>query len=401
VLTGALTTVDWSGWFRRQIRHPLNHLLASVLALMAAIAVAGKESVSLFGHHVRLYPPHNLVTLAYALFFLRLVSWWRGPGRTWIAGLDHRVGDLLVWHAWPVAVSFLLPKRLSTFLWYLSPANFPGEVRPTLAQSSSFYAAIALDDYHFARVGALLGFALLGFALLAGVGRRLRPGALAVLCLFLLGTWLTVSHPCLQGRYLHSWFAAGWVAAGIGLASALQVRLLARRPLCQSLLAAGLLIVLGAGAAAGLTRPGHAPEGGPELQQASILDVTDGYLEALNGAEPVTILSAVPFRFLSEWTYTERYGTHARLDSHWFGFGSPGESNRQGFQRWLATTRCATLVFVERLPGAGDCCYTNPKEPECLFHEELAPLLQAQTTFRLIERQDHPQHGLSVTIWRR
>ena len=34
-----------------------------------------------------------------------------------------------------------------------------------------------------------------------------------------------------------------------------------------------------------------------------------------------------------------------------YGFGSAGADNRAGFQRWLETTRCDTLVFLDRLPG--------------------------------------------------
>ena len=32
---------------------------------------------------------------------------------------------LLAWHVLPVAVSFLLPRRLAGFVWFLGPSNDP------------------------------------------------------------------------------------------------------------------------------------------------------------------------------------------------------------------------------------------------------------------------------------
>jgi hypothetical protein len=399
-LLGVLARVEWRDWSVRQLRSPLNYVLAGVLGFMAVVLLTGTKSITLFGHIVRVHPPTNLVTVAYAIFFIRLVGWWRSAGRLWSETIDQRFRDLINWHLWPVAVIFLIPKRLGIFLWYVSPANFNGEVRPTLAQSASFYGNIALTDYHLGLASAVLAVVLLAVALLAVIGRWLRPGGHAIVCLFLLGTWLTVSHPCQQGRYLHSWFAAGWVVAGIGLARALQLRFLVNRAFVQGTLALAVLASLTLLHAPALIAGGHALEGGLERSRASILDVTDSYLDALDGPEPVTVFANVPFRFLSEWTYVERYGGHARLDSHWFGFGKPGTDNRQGFQRWLQTTRCATLVFVDRLPGAA-FCENCDREPECVYCAEIRDLLGYQTVFHPIKRTDFPEHGVSVTVWRR
>jgi hypothetical protein len=390
-------SVDWGAWRRRQARAPLNYLLAGVLAYMVAVILTGTKAVTIHGRLLRLYPLHNAVTLAYALFFLRLVSWQRGSGRAWSAGLEPRFRGLLLWHAWPVAVSFLLPRRLGVFLWYLSPANFTG-AKPTWNQSISFYADVARADYHLLPPLALVALALLAVGLLAAASRRLRPGGGAVVWLFLIGAYLTVSHPCLQGRYLHSWFAAGWVVGGIGLARCLQLRFLDRRPLAQASLAGAVLVGLTAWQLPAIGQAGHAPEGGARTSQASILEVTDCYLDSLPGSAPVGLFSSVPFRFLGEWTWAERYGGRGRLDCHWFGFGKPGEENRRGFERWLQTTPCETLVFVDRLPKDGP--HGSP-EPECVFHDELSGVLGSQATFHRVSRRDFPHHRLSVSIWRR
>jgi hypothetical protein len=396
---GLVRTMEWRKGLAQQVRSPINHLLAGVLAVMALILLTGTKSITLFGRPVGVYPLHNIVTVAYGLLFLRLLSWWRVTGRTWKTNLDPRYGALLSWHVWPVAISFLLPKRLGCFLWYLSPANFSGEVRPTFAQSVSFYGNIALSEYHLGLVSAVIALALVVLGLGAAIGRRLRPGGSAVVLLFLIGAWLTVSHPCHQARYLHSWFAAGWAVAGIGLAGLLSIGLLSNRVLLRSSLAVALVVSLALLQAQALEQPGHAREGGPDPKCASILDVTDGYLDSLEDTERASILSTVPFRFLSEWTWTERHGEHDHLECHWFGFGKPGAENREGFQSWLRTTPCTALVFIDGLtPGDNG---PDSREPECVLHRELRGLLLTQTSFYPDERYDFPRHGVSVTIWRR
>jgi hypothetical protein len=384
---------------RAQVRHPLTYLLALALLALAAVLLIGPDPVTVAGLLVSNRAAPALVYAAYLLLFLRVLLWWFRDGRAWAARLGPPGNQLVAWHAWPVALGFLLPLRLSTFLWYLSPANNTLGTRPELLESLGHHAGWMFTEYHPGPAAALIALALFGTAL--GLARRMRPGAAAGLWLFVIGTALTVSHPANLSRYLHSWVAAGWVAAGAGLAAALAaLPRLGVRPVACGLGGAFALAMVGAATAPGLWGPGHAQEGGAEPERASILDVTDRYLDELEGSRRVMLLSSVPIRFLAEWTFAERYAGRVALEEHWFGFGSPGNENRLGFARWLETTSCDALVYVERMADTGQAT-KYPQTPEDQFLAELRPVLDAQTTFVPVARQESPEHGLLVTVWRR
>src|SRR5262249_56521604 len=103
--------------------------------------------------------------------------------------------------------------------------------------------------------------------------RRLRTGSAALLVCFVLGAALTANHPNHQPRFLVSWLATGWAAAGVGLAVLL--------PGGRRSWAAGLGAVALAGIAwlnvPRLLSPGPAPEGGPRPERPSVLELTDYY----------------------------------------------------------------------------------------------------------------------------
>jgi hypothetical protein len=396
-LIGALARWDWLAGLRAQLRHPLTYLLAVLLALLALVVGLGSRTIRIAGIPLSAGAAPNLLSVAYVVLFLRLLPWWYRSGRSWSARLGEPGRQLVYWHAWPVALGFLLPRRLGTFLWYLSPAN--GAVPQfSLEESARRYAGWLLADYHAHAGAAVLALALLSAAVLCR--RSLRPGAAGVLWLFFIGAALTVAHPCGgHCRYLHSWIASGWVAAGAGLAAVCS-RVCGDRPRWAALAGLGLLGVLGLLTLPSLLRPRPASVAGPNLRLPSILDVTDSYLSILDDSQRVAILPTVPFRFLAEWTFVERLGARVQLESHWFGFGEPGAANRRAFARWLETTTCDTLVFVNPLPGA-EAALVCPSEPECMFLAELRPVMTTQTAFRPVRQQSFPTHGLSVAVWRR
>jgi disulfide bond formation protein DsbB len=158
------------------------------------------------------------------------------------------------------------------------------------------------------------------------------------------------------------------------------------------LAAAGLGVAL----APGLCAPGSAPEGGPHPARPCLLDLTDCYLPAVDSSRRAALLAAVPFRPLAEWTLLQRHGTVDRLERHWYGFGPAGEANRAGFLRWLRTTPCDTLVFLDRLPGG-----SWEDVPDVALHAELRDLVLAQREFRLVQERAFPRHGCRVMVWRR
>jgi hypothetical protein len=208
---------------------------------------------------------------------------------------------------------------------------------------------------------------------------------------------LTATHPNRKARYLHSWLAATWVAAGAGLAGLLYGR--------RSHSWAGARPWLGGAALAGLAwanapallAPGRAAEGGPQPDQPSLLDVTDSYLPELDGGRRVIVLGAVPIQPLAQWTFLTRYGTFERLEERWYGFAGPGADNRAGFLAWLGTTDCDTLVFIDRADGP----LFWEEVPEVALHAELRDLLREQQTFRLVKAEEYPRQACRLTVWKR
>jgi hypothetical protein len=386
--------IDWRDVVRDQWRQPLNYVFAVLLLLIGWIAWRGDTPVVLFGKPLSVYPPHNFIHAAYVVLFLRLLPFWRRPGRAWLGGLDGRAAQVVRWHLLPLAIWFLLPKHPSYFLWYLSLANASNSQTFNLAEGWRSYLHWVVEDYHAAAWSALLAAVLAISALLAR--RRLRPGGQAVLWFFVLALALTVAHPNRKGRNLHSWLAAGWVAAGMGLATAIHGRLTARhrplRPWLASVALGGVTLVH----LPALTAQGHAPEGGPRPDQLSLLELTDAYLPFLDHANRATVLAAVPVKPLVQWTYLEHFGTFDRLEENWYGFGPPGEGNRQAFQTWLRSPACDTIVYLDRTPGPN----IWEDVPDTRLHAELRDLLFAQNVFQEVSRRAFPRAGCTVHVWR-
>jgi hypothetical protein len=383
--------VDWSTWGKAQLKHPLNWLFLTLLTLIGVVLLRGDHPLPLGTYSVDIYPPHNLVHAAYVVFFLRLLSWWRGGLSAWVGSLDGRLRQVILWHVWPVAVWFLLPRHLSYFLWYLSLGNASPDQHLDLLAGLTSYGKWLFRDYHPTIWLALLVAILFPVGLLSW--RGLRQGGQAVLLLVLIAGALTVVHPNRKSRNLHSWLAVTWVTAGIGLASLLPRRGRVRRPL-------GFAIAVGLGFALLPTleqKPPHAPEGGPHPDLPSMLDLTDFYLADLAESRKATILASVPVQPLVEWTFLERYGQLTALEEHWQGFGPAGPVNQQAFVHWLQTTDCDTIVFFDRLPGA----YYWEEIPEVALHAELRDSLLGQHRFHLAKQEVFLHHGCRMMLWQR
>ena len=277
---------------------------------------------------MRIYPPYNLLTAAYAIGFVRFVLWWRRSGLATSRTLDPRLHQFILWHAWPVLLSFLLPGHIKDFFSYLTRHH--GETKPRtnpLLGGLPFYGESLLADYHIGpwSLGIALALAAIAFLSLAK-GPALRS-ALAF-CIFLIAGALTVYHPSHRSRFLHSWIAVVWVLAGMGFAQLVTVQLADPKEVARP--RAGRLPdeLPGSGSNSPDARPRPCPEACPAVPGASLLDVTDAYLPSLANSRRVTILSSVPLiRFLADWTFMERFGRH-RLETHWFGFGPAGAELR-------------------------------------------------------------------------
>jgi hypothetical protein len=389
-------TIEWRAFGHAQVRNPLNYLIVLCALLLLAIRLRGDEPLHIAGRDFALNPPNTLLTFTYAVLLMRVSLWFWRVGRFELRRFDLRFQQLIRWHAAAVAVWFLLPKHLGSFIWFLSPANAAEQQKTSLVEGLQFYWPCIVEEYHPALWCAVLAAALVVPALL--MVQRQRPGGVALLILFALGLLLTATHPNHKGRYVHSWIALGWLSAGVGAAVLLYGPLTERLASWRPLLAGAALVVLTVCLLPALQAPASAPEGGAHPTHLSLLDVTDCYLPELEHSRHTAIVAAVPVKPLAQWTFLERKGDLRMLENNWYGYGPPGDSNRQGFTHWLETTPCDTLVFVDRLPGPG---VGWEEVPEVELHAELRDLVLSQQTFRLVKKHEFPQHGCAVFVWKR
>lgn len=108
--------------------------------------------------------------------------------------------------------------------------------------------------------------------------------------------------------------------------------------------------------------------------------MTDAYLPALADSRRAAVLSNAPMKFLTQWTYLQRYGRAQRL-----------EADMTDIQD------CDTVVYVDFLPGM--MFYVPaPDAGETAQHAPLQARLHAFTR-RL--RITLPKYGCTLTVWRR
>jgi hypothetical protein len=386
---------DLRGWGSKEVRHPLTLALAFFIALSLVFTVRGPRPLSILDHRISLYPPHGLIHIAYILLFLRGLGWWRSGVREWTDGLSAPAQEVVRWHCWPAAVWLLLPRHPSNFLWYLSPSNADSGQHFDVVEGVRNYARWLCEDYHLDVPSTVLALALCCAGLLAW--RRLRPGGSAVALLFLLGLSLTVAHPNQKGRCLHSWIATTWILGGVGGAQMVCVVVRTGWNNVRPLFAIGGVGALAWMQMPALLSPGHALEGGPHPHHASLLDLTESYIPELANSRRATVLAAVPFRTLTQWALLQQTGSLARLEEHWWDFAADSPAERESFLRWLQTTECETLVFLERLPGKAPWVVG----PECDRHAGLLDLLRDQEQFLLSKQRAFPHHHCRVLVWQR
>jgi hypothetical protein len=142
---------------------------------------------------------------------------------------------------------------------------------------------------------------------------------------------------------------------------------------------------------------GHALEGGPHPDRQCVLDITDAYLTHLAGTRRAVILTALPLKPLAQWSFLEARGSLDQLEEHWYGFGTPGQENRRGFEQWLQSTDSEAIIYCERTAPR-----TEQYQPiECRLHAELKDLLQRQQRFHLVEEKVIASQACRVQVWTR
>ncbi|NVO17800.1 MAG: hypothetical protein HXX10_27585, partial [Rhodoplanes sp.] len=378
-------------------RDPLLIAAFAVVLLIAVIYRRGPTSLELFGRSVSLYPPENLVTVAYALVFARAVVAWRQQ-RAWLApALGAGGRALLGWHVLPVAASFLIPKRLSAFLWFVGPSNAPSGAPYDPLAGAAYYWEMVADGFHADPVVAGLVVALFAIGLI-GI-RRFPPGGRAVFVLALVAAVGVIAHPHHQGRFLASWLFAAWVGAGAG--AGLLVEILARRWSPARSRAAATIVLGGAISAAVLAvavlvRP---PSSATALAAASRysgpsdLLLVRPALPALTGARSIGVAATVGRTPFFAWAIHVACGCAVPVDGPWLVSGASRETNRAAMEAFLAATPADRLLVVDVAPG-------SPAVLEPGF-AGIVDAMATQTGFVPLLSAAVPEHAATLTVWRR
>jgi hypothetical protein len=392
-LWGTLISISWRDWVRSQLRSPLTYLLIAVLALVAWIAATGGVAIPVGSRTSSVRSIHNPLTVAYVLLLVQVSIWWWRGGRSWLAGQSLPLRQLAYWLCLPIAVWLLLPQRLGYFLWFLSPAN--ASANDGLLFGCQFYLKRLVLDYH--QHACLFGLTVALLVLAVAAHRRLPRGGTVILWMLLCGLALTINHPNRKSRYVHSWVAVGWVGAGLGLAQLLRLRQTAASGPARTWLAAGAVVGLAALQAPSLGKLPPPMDGGLALKRPSTLELTRCFLPELEQAGHVAILSNMPLRFFSAWTFRERFGLTKKLDTEVRGSSKPGVDRAALFQQWQHDTDCDTVVFIKVPKGSAfyDECGTAEA------YEELPALMQKQSRFQLSRTWQLEQCGCQVSLWSR
>lgn len=233
-----MAAMSFVAWLLRSapmmLRRPAALVCLALLCVVAAIGLHGPVALRLAGTEVQLYPPFNLLTAAYAAFFILSLQLWREHRERARIALGTAGTALLLWHALPVAASFLVPRRLGSFVWFLAPSNADERL------------------YHFDPIGGLwlyLDAFLNGFSTSPATGwlclalvapalafpRSMRAEWLVVPIFLAVSVAAMLLHPQQQARFLATSIFGLWLAAGAG--AAIMVGALAGRRSVPAILA--------------------------------------------------------------------------------------------------------------------------------------------------------------------
>ncbi len=379
-------------WALAELKQPLNWIALTLAGAAVTIAITGGGMVHLGRWNVSMQEPHNFVHAAYIAFFIRVAWWWRQTGRAWSLEWPGPLRTVLLWHGPVIALWFLLPKRLSYFVWYLGFANDQPRESVPFMHGLPYYHQGLTDDYLSLSWGLYLLGGMVVLALLAW--RKLKPGAAALFFLLLLAIFLTCQHPVLKNRLMHTWIASAWILGSIGLVYAVQeiAGLLSTK--ARPWAAGCACVILISLQTPGLLEPGRAQEGGLKPTEPSPLRIPDTYLPALADAKNPTILSNVSARFIWTWTFIE-YHHHQNMAAEIKNFKSY-DGDPDAAKHWLATTRSDALVLIDIHPGTTYDWKTDEYVDLTAFQQALAE----QTMWVQSQRWEMPE-GVTITLWKK
>ena len=384
---------------RRLTRDPWVLAAAGLAAIIIAIYQGGPSKVTLFGQVVSLYPPENLVTVAYAVVFVRIAVGWRSMRGDLDRSLRPAGRALLYWHAVPVAVSFLLPKRLTSFLWFVGPSNAsPGTAFDLLGGVRVYWQAF-VDGFCPAPWVGSLAIALFVFALVRV--RSMRPGAIAVFALALMSFVAVVAHPQHQPRFLASWVFAVWIGAGAGAAMLIS-RLMRAQP---RLIAAAASAIVAALAFTGWRPPSPTayaatihPRGGEsdlDLVRPVLPDLLSSFPPDLGRASHLAYAATFGESELFRWFIREQCHCKAEIDKPWISGLATREQVREAMHSRLASSDAPVFLVVDAPDKVGELAALG------WTHDRMAGIMDAMLAQdRYVRVAAHAIEGGEVSVWR-
>lgn len=391
-----LGRIDRAALRRVMLADPL--LGAFLVAILAALFVfwRGPTAIVLWGRAVDLYPPGNLTTLAYALLFLRLALLWRRHRAAFDGALGVAGRALFYWHVVPVAISFLLPKRLTAFLWFVGPTNYAWAQPYDPWGGAALYWEAFARGFHLAPWLAVLALAL---ALIGALRiRDYRRGGHAVFVVALVCFAAVILHPQHQGRFLASWIFAVWIAAGAGAAVLLDVLLKPWPGAAVRAAAAGASVALLVAVQTRLPPP-------PQAYQAAIratsgpsdLALVRPALAALGDRRRVGVAATFGTTELFRWSFHHQCRCRVGIDA----FRPTATSRMQ--------TRAEMEVYLARLAADQLLLFDAPGSRYQLpalgwtygTMVGMVDALATQSLFGRVASTPVPEHGATVSVWQR
>jgi hypothetical protein len=367
--------VRWQGWLtaaRRSVaawrpRWPIDLWTVACLAasaLVVALFVIGPSTIAVFSRRVSLYPPDNLVTLAYALGFVRLWILWRAHR----ARLRERLGvagrNLVYWHAAPLAISWLIPRRLAGLILYVGPANHVAGQGYDPLSGAALYAGGFERAFSTAPWSAWLALGLAAIA--ASQWLRYPIGGRVVFVFVAVSALSVVVHPLHQGRYLASWIFAVWVCAGAG--GAILLGAIARR------LRAGTAARAAAAGAVGLAfvalsarapiTPDALAVDGRAASGPTDLALVRPWMDLVAGQRALGVATTFGDSELFRWSLQERCQCKLDVERPWTSPGGTRLDSQRVMLATLAASKADRWVVIDApaSPNAeADVGFTYPQ----------------------------------------
>jgi hypothetical protein len=374
------------------LRDPFVLAAALVFAVVLYIYWRGPTSLVVSGRPVSLYPPENLVTVGYAIVFVRAALWWRRERPAFDDALGPAGRALAYWHAVPVAVSFLLPKRLSAFLWFVGPANSPAPGPYDPIATAAYYWRVFAEGFSAAPWIAVLTLILFAVGLVQ-LG-RISPGGRAVFAVAVVSFAGVILHPQYQGRFLTSWLIAVWIGAGADGALLLE-RLL---PRSARLPVAGLAAIAFAVGSWRDPTPAAYATAFHQVSGPSDLAFVRPLLADLDGLNAVGVATTFGETSLWVWALRERCRCHRRVEMASIVGAASRDDARARMAARLATSQSEAFAIVDA-----------PASPYALpqlgwTYDRLAGIVDAMAAQdRYVRVAVHPvsDFAAEVSVWRR